>query len=199
MASGKDYTVEQLLEQIRKYKHYFGTSGGVTVSGGEPLLQIDFVTKLFKILKAENIHTCIDTSGVLFNPSNTEKFDELLKYTDLILLDIKHINSAKHKSLTGFNNDNILNFAKFLDKHNKPTWIRYVLVPTLTDDTQSLKELRCFLNTLNNVEKIEVLPYHSLGKSKYDKMNLEYSLNHIPQPTKQQIDIANRILKGENK
>lgn len=199
MQTGTDYSVEQLLDQIRKYKHYFGTDGGVTVSGGEPLVQIDFVTKLFKILKAENIHTCIDTSGVLFNPSNTKQIDELLKYTDLVLLDIKHINSAKHKSITGFNNENILSFAKHLNKTNKPMWVRYVLVPTLTDDTQSLMALKEFLNTLDNVKKIEVLPYHSLGEAKYGKLGIDYPLHHIPQPTEQQIDIANKILIGENK
>lgn len=197
--AGKDYSVEQLLSEIRKYKHYFGNNGGVTISGGEPLVQIDFVIKLFKVLKAEKIHTCIDTSGVLFNPSNTEKIEELLKYTDLVLLDIKHINSAKHKQLTGFNNENILSFAKFLNTLNKPVWIRYVLVPTLTDDTAALVELRNFLNTLSNVEKIEVLPYHSLGIAKYDKMGISYPLRNIPQPTKHQINKANKILIGENK
>ena len=197
--AGKDYSVEQLLSEIRKYKHYFGNNGGVTISGGEPLVQIDFVIKLFKVLKAEKIHTCIDTSGVLFNPSNTEKIEELLKYTDLVLLDIKHINSAKHKQLTGFNNENILSFAKFLNTLNKPVWIRYVLVPTLTDDSAALVELRNFLNTLSNVEKIEVLPYHSLGVAKYDKMGISYPLRNIPQPTKQQINKANKILLGENK
>lgn len=197
--AGKDYSVEQLLSEIRKYKHYFGNNGGVTISGGEPLVQIDFVIKLFKVLKAEKIHTCIDTSGVLFNPSNTEKIEELLKYTDLVLLDIKHINSAKHKQLTGFNNENILSFAKFLNTLNKPVWIRYVLVPTLTDDTAALVELRNFLNTLSNVEKIEVLPYHSLGVAKYDKIGISYPLRNIPQPTENQINIANKILKGENK
>ncbi len=197
--AGKDYSVEQLLSEIRKYKHYFGNNGGVTISGGEPLVQIDFVIKLFKVLKAEKIHTCIDTSGVLFNPSNTEKIEELLKYTDLVLLDIKHINPAKHKQLTGFNNENILSFAKFLNTLNKPVWIRYVLVPTLTDDTAALVELRNFLNTLSNVEKIEVLPYHSLGVAKYDKMGISYPLRNIPQPTKHQINKANKILLGENK
>ena len=199
MHAGKDYSVEQLLEQIRKYTHYFGKDGGVTVSGGEPMLQIDFLIKLFKILKAENIHTCIDTSGVLFNPANTEKIEELLKYTDLVLLDIKHINPIKHKSITGFDNNNVLKFAKFLNALNKPVWIRYVLVPTLTDDTQSLIELKTFLNTLINIKKIEVLPYHSLGVSKYDQMGIDYPLRHIQQPTNNQIIKAKQILIGENK
>lgn len=199
MLAGKDYTVDNLLDQIRKYKHYFGKDGGVTVSGGEPLNQIDFVTNLFKVLKAENINTCIDTSGVLFNPQDTKKFDELLKYTDLVLLDIKHIDSAKHKKLTGFNNENILKFAKYLDKNNIPMWVRYVLVPTLTDDVESLKALKEFLNTLSNVKKIEVLPYHNLGVSKYTQLNIDYPLKNISEPSQSQIDIANKILTGENK
>ena len=199
MFAGKDYTVEELLNEIRKYKHYFGKDGGVTVSGGEPLTQIDFVTKLFKILKAENINTCIDTSGILFNVKNIAKFEELLKYTDLVLLDIKHINPIQHKSITGFSNENVLEFAKFLNQINKPVWIRHVLVPTLTDNTSSLTELKDFLNTLNNVKKIEVLPYHSLGKSKYEALGLDYPLSHIPPPTEQQLNIANKILRGDNK
>ena len=199
MFAGKDYTVEQLLSEIRKYRHYFGSDGGVTVSGGEPLAQIDFVTKLFKMLKAENIHTCIDTSGALFNPINAQKYEELLKYTDLVLLDIKHIDSAKHKLLTGFDNVNILEFARFLNKLNKPVWIRHVLVPTLTDDIQSLNELKAFLTTLDNIKKVEVLPYHCLGVSKYDKLGIDYPLNNLPSPTEQQINIANKILRGENK
>ena len=197
--SGKEMSVEDLMTEIRKYKHYFGDNGGVTVSGGEPLLQIDFVTQLFKVLKAENIHTCIDTSGILFNDTNIEKFDTLIKYTDLVLLDIKHINSANHKTLTGFANDNVLNFAKYLNQHNIPTWIRYVLVPTINDDQNSLLKLREFLNTLSNVEKIEILPYHTLGIDKYKQLGMEYPLSHITTPTDEQIEFANKILKGENK
>lgn len=197
--SGKEMSVDDLMAEIRKYKHYFGTNGGVTVSGGEPLIQIDFVTQLFKVLKAENIHTCIDTSGILFSNSNLNKIEELLKYTDLVLLDIKHINPTNHKTLTGFNNENILNFAKLLSDKNIPTWIRYVLVPTINDDKTSLNELKQFLNTLKNVKKIEILPYHTLGVEKYKQMNIDYPLKHIKPPTQEQIEYANKILKGENK
>ena len=199
ICNGKEMSVEDLIIEIHKYKHYFGTYGGVTVSGGEPLMQIDFVTNLFKALKNENIHTCLDTSGILFNNQlqTLDRINELLQYTDLVLLDIKHINSARHKRLTGFNNDNVLDFAKFLNKKNIPMWIRYVLVPTINEDIESLTELRQFLNTLNNIEKIEVLPYHTLGVTKYKQLGINYLLNDITPPTDEQIKIANQILKGE--
>lgn len=199
ICNGKEMSVEDLIIEIHKYKHYFGTDGGVTVSGGEPLMQIDFVTELFKALKNENIHTCLDTSGILFNNQlqTLDRINELLQYTDLVLLDIKHINSARHKRLTGFNNDNVLDFAKFLNKKNIPMWIRYVLVPTINEDIESLTELRQFLNTLNNIEKIEVLPYHTLGVTKYKQLGINYLLNDITPPTDEQIKIANQILKGE--
>ena len=197
--AGKEMSVEEIMQQVRKYKHYFTNGGGVTVSGGEPLIQIDFVTQLFKVLKAENIHTCIDTSGILFNDTNIEKFDTLIKYTNLVLLDIKHINSLSHKTLTGFTNDNVLNFARYLDKHNIPTWIRYVLVPTINDDQDSLVKLREFLDSLNNVKKIEILPYHTLGVDKYKQLGIDYPLKHISTPTNEQIEFANKILKGEYK
>jgi len=196
--AGKEISVDELMQQIRKYKHYFNNGGGVTVSGGEPLMQIDFVTQLFKVLKAENIHTCIDTSGILFNDANIEKFNTLMKYTDLVLLDIKHINSSIHKTLTGFDNDNILNFARYLNQNNIPTWIRYVLVPTIHHDQDSLVKLREFLDTLNNIEKIEILPYHTLGVDKYKQLGMDYPLKHISTPTNEHIEFANKILKGEN-
>lgn len=198
--NGKEMSVEDLLTEIHKYKHYFGKDGGVTVSGGEPLMQIEFVTKLFKALKSENINTCLDTSGVLFSeqPNILQKINELLKYTDLILLDIKHINNNKHKNLTGFNNDNILEFARFLNNKNIPIWVRYVLVPSINEDIESLTALREFLNTINNVKKIEILPYHTMGISKYKELGINYQLHAVTPPTNEQIEIATKILKGEN-
>lgn len=194
---GTDKSVEELLTEIRKYRNYIGSNGGVTVSGGEPLMQIEFVTELFKALKNENIHTCIDTSGILFDINNHAQIDQLLQYTDLVLLDIKHINTNKHKYLTGFNNENVLNFARFLSSKNIPIWVRYVLVPSINDDTESLTNLRQFLDSLVNVENIEILPYHTLGVVKYEKLGIPYKLKDILPPTQQQIDLANKILKGE--
>ena len=198
---GKDVSVEELVFEINKYRNYFGSDGGVTVSGGEPLGQINFVIELFKVLKKEGINTCLDTSGVLFNRNkNTlERFDELIKYTDLVLLDIKHIDDEKHKNLTLHSNKNILDFAQYLDENNVPIWVRYVLVPTINEDNNSLINLRNFLDTLSNVNKIEILPYHTMGKMKYDKLCIKYPLEGVETPTKEQIDIANKILKGEKK
>lgn len=191
---GKEVSIDSLLCEINKYKHYFGNNGGVTVSGGEPLLQIDFITDLFKRLKAKNIHTCLDTSGITFD-KNSAKFDELIKYTDLVLLDIKHIDREQHKLLTGHYNDNILAFAQYLDKHNIPVWIRHVLVPTVTALKQPLEQLKQFVDGLKNVEKVEILPYHTLGLHKYEKLGLEYSLKGVKPPSKEEIEMANKILQ----
>ena len=198
---GREMSVEELVTQISKYRNYFGKEGGVTVSGGEPLVQIDFVAELFKTLKDQGINTCLDTSGVLFNrdPKILSKFDELIKYTDLVLLDIKHIDAEKHKILTAHSNKNILDFAKYLNDKNVKMWIRYVLVPTINEDEESLNNLRQFIDTLSNVEKIEILPYHTMGVSKYEKLGIKYPLEGVNTPTNDQIDIANKILKGEIK
>ena len=196
---GTEKSVEELVTEIKKYKHYFGETGGVTVSGGEPLAQIDFLTELFEALKGEGIHTCLDTSGVTFNTTmqTLKKFDKLMEFTDLVLLDIKHIDRDKHKSLTGHYNDSVLEFARYLDKKSIPVWIRHVLVPGVTADKKQLTKLREFLDTLTNVEKIEVLPYHTLGVSKYEKLGLDYSLKGVDAPTSEEIEIANTILQKE--
>ena len=185
---GKTYESQELVEEILKYKNYYGTSGGVTVSGGEPLLQIDFVIELFQKLKINNIHTACDTSGFMFNPNDeisVKKHQELIKYTDLFLLDIKHIDNLAHKELTNVNNDNVLAFAKFLSDNNKDMWIRHVLVPTINDDELSLKRLKEFISTLKSVKKVELLPYHTMGVEKYKSLCLTYSLEGISPPTQE--------------
>ena len=201
MQGGNEMSVTELVQEVKKYKNYFGNNGGVTVSGGEPLIQIDFVTELFKTLKLEGIHTCIDTSGAIFNREKAvvKKFDELMKYTDLVLLDLKHIDTNKHQKLTTFHNDNILDFAKYLDSHNIPMWIRHVLVPGINDDVESLSNLADFIKTLNNVQNIEILPYHTMGIAKYKELGLQYPLEGVESPSKESIEVANRILKGDNK
>ena len=194
---GKEYDVETVCAQALRYRNYFGEKGGVTVTGGEPLLQIDFVIELFKRLKAEGVHTCIDTSGYMFNPENAEsvrKHEELLKVTDLFLLDIKHIDDACHTALTGKSNKNTLAFAKFLSERNKPVWIRHVLVPEHTDDDDALRTLRKFIDGLTNVEKIEVLPYHTMGVVKYENLGYEYPLQGLESPTKERVKNAKEIL-----
>lgn len=199
-AGGEEYTVEAVVERALRYKNYFGDNGGVTVTGGEPLVQIDFVIELFKQLKAKGIHTCIDTSGIMFHPTSensVEKHTELLKVADLFLLDIKHIDDEACKKLTGQSNENTLAFARFLSEHNKPIWIRQVLVPGITDSTETLQKTRAFIETLQTVERVEVLPYHSMGEVKYQKLGLEYPLKGVEAPSKDEVARARQILRGE--
>ncbi len=200
VGNGKAVEVDELFEQAMKYKNYFSKGGGITLTGGEPLLQMDFCIELLKKFKEAGVHTAVDTSGFMFDSKREEcvqKHLALLKYTDLFLLDIKHISSAKHKDLTGVPNDNTLAFAKFLSDHDKSMWVRYVLVPGLTTDEQDLRGLRAFLDTLKTVEKIEVLPYHTMGVPKYKKLNIPYPLDGVKTPSKEQVDFARKILRGE--
>lgn len=190
---GKEYSVDDIVNEILKYKNYY-KNGGVTISGGEPLLQIDFVIEIFKKLKKYNMHTAIDTSGITFNENQIEKFDELNKYTDLYLLDIKEIDEKKHIELTGKSNKNILEFAQYLSKNNKKVWIRHVIVPTINLDKDDLIKTREFINTLNNVERVDVLPYHTLGVHKYKELGLKYPLEGVRTPTSEEIKFAKEIL-----
>ena len=191
MTKGKKYSVEEIVDEVVKYKNYFENNGGVTISGGEPLFQIDFLIELCKSLKQQKIHVALDTSGYA-----TERIDELIKYVDLFLLDIKHIDEKKHIELTTKSNKKILAFAKFLSDNNKNMWIRYVLVPGMTNDTEDLVNLKEFIMGLNNVLKIEILPYHTLGKDKYKKMNIDYQLEDVLPPSKEEIKKAKVILNG---
>lgn len=196
---GTEMSVAELIAEVKKYKNYFGKDGGVTVTGGEPLLQIDFVIELFKALRRQKINTCLDTSGILFStkPSVQKKYDELIKYTDLVLLDIKHIDSEKHKSLTGQDNQNVLAFAKYLSAKKIPMWVRFVLVPTVTDQLDDIQELRKFIDSLKSVVKIEVLPYHTMGEKKYSELGLAYRLAGIKPPAPELIAKVSQILRGE--
>ncbi len=185
-----DSVLRKMLRNISFYKR-----GGITATGGEPLLQIDFLTMLFKKAKENDIHTCLDTSGITFNVSDTQKIDTLLEYTDLVLLDIKHIDSDKHKALTGFPNHNILSFARYLNQKNIPVWIRHVVVPGITDDKEYLEKLGNFLSDFDNVEKIETLPYHSMAKHKYENLGIDYPLSDTPNATKEQARWAKDIIE----
>lgn len=190
--SGTTISVSELVKEVLKYKTYIDNSnGGVTVSGGEPLLQTEFVTEFFKELKKLNIHTALDTAGSL---PISDKLKELLKYTDLVLLDIKHINNEKAINLTGISNKNNLEFAKYLSNINIPVWIRQVLIPGYTDDKFDLIKLKEFLNTLKNVEKVEILPYHDLGKFKWEKLGDKYELENVKSPTNEDIQKAKNLL-----
>lgn len=196
-AGGKPYDENTLTKEVLKYKNYFGANGGVTVSGGEPLLQIDFIIAFFKKLKEYGIHTCVDTSGYMFDPNNAEsvkKHEELIEVADLFLLDIKNIVSEKHKEITGKGNEHTLAFAKFLSEHGKKMWIRYVLVPELSDNDDEIQKLKEFIDTLATVEKIEVLPYHTMGINKYKNLGIPYPLEGVEPPTKERVLNARRIL-----
>lgn len=193
---GELMTPEEVLKKALRYKTYWKEKGGITVSGGEALLQIDFVTELFRLAKEKGVNTCLDTSG---NPFSMEepfksKFDELMKYTDLFMLDIKHMDDAAHRKLTGQTNQNILEMAAYLSDHGKAMWIRHVLMPGITTEEDELHRLRSFLDTLKTVERVEVLPYHTLGVFKWKELGIPYQLEGVDPPTKEQIDRAKEIL-----
>lgn len=191
---GKEMDSDEIVEEVLKYKAYL-SNGGITISGGEPLAQIDFVMDVFTQLKAHGIHTCIDTSGYYFNENTKKRYDQLLEVCDLFLLDIKHMDDAKHKKITGVSNKNPLAFAQYLSQKHKPMWIRHVLVPGYSDGMNDLINLRVFINQLSSVEKVEVLPYHTMGVNKYKQMNLIYPLDHVEAPSKELIQQAKDILE----
>lgn len=196
MKTGTLYTADELLKKAVKYRAYWGTTGGITVSGGEPLLQIDFLTELFEKAKAMGIHTTLDTSGNPFTRKEPffSKFQKLMEYTDLVMLDIKHIDEEQHIRLTGQTNRNILDMAEYLDETGKAVWIRHVLVPERSDYDEYLIRLDGFIRKLHNVEKVEVLPYHTLGAYKWKELGLNYELEGIEPPTAERIRNANELL-----
>ncbi len=190
---------DDLLQRALRYKAYWGKEGGITVSGGEALLQIDFLIELFTKAKALGINTCLDTSGQPFRnePGFLAKMDQLVAVTDTILLDIKHIDSEAHKRLTGHPNENILEMARYLSNKQVPVWIRYVLVPGITDSEEHLARLGQFIRTLSNIKRVEVLPYHTLGVFKWKELGMTYELEDVPTPTKEQIARAEQIIKAQ--
>lgn len=193
ISTGEIVNIKELVNKIEKYSTYFKASnGGVTISGGEPLLQVDFLINLFKELKKLGIHTAIDTSGMV---DITDKVKELISLTDLFLLDIKHINSEKCKELVGFLNEKELEFARYLNSINKPMWIRQVLIPGITDEKEDLLRLKKFIKYLSNVEKVEILKYHDMGKFKWEQMGYKYELDSIPNATDEDVKKVKEILE----
>lgn len=189
-------TSEEILAKYAKNASFY-KNGGITVTGGEPLLQLDFVIDLFKKAKEKNIHTCLDTSGITFNEKDLSKYEQLIKVTDLVMLDIKHINNTKHKEITEKENDNILRFAKFLDQNNVNMYIRHVIVENYTTDEKDLFELGRFIGSLKNVKALDVLPFHNLGKVKYEKLGVPYKLKDMEDLSKEKAQIAKKhILNG---
>ncbi len=199
IGAGTEMDASYIIEQYERNKSFY-TDGGLTVTGGEPLLQIDFVLELFKLAKEKNIHTCIDTSGITYKPDNqayNKKLDELMPLTDLVMLDIKHIDPVKHKELTQQPNDGILAFAKYLDEKNVSMWIRHVVVPGITDDDKYLYQLGYFIGQFKNLKALDVLPYHDMAKPKYENLGIDYKLKDVP-PLDPKIAIEKKavILEG---
>ena len=170
----EEYTAKELIDKILRYKPYFKNNGGVTFSGGEPLLQKDFLLECLKLCKKENIHTCLDTAGSILDCK------EILEYTDLVILDIKGTNKENYKNMTNYNIENSLEFLKLCQEMNKKLWLRIVIVPGINDNEDYIKELIEFIKPIKNVEKIELLPYHTLGNHKYEELNIEYKLKDTP-------------------
>ena len=196
MNSGSVRSAQSLIQEYERNKAFY-SKGGITVTGGEALMQIDFVLELFQLAKQKQIHTCLDTSGVTYRPGESEynrKLDALMAVTDLVLLDIKHIDPEGHKTLTGHDNGGILAFAKYLEEKQVPVWIRHVIVPGITDDAALLTRLGTFLGTLSNIKALDVLPYHIMGVTKYDQLGMDYPLKDVPPATKEQAANAKKVI-----
>ena len=181
IGKGQEVTAHEIIQKWKQNQSFY-RNGGITVTGGEPLLQVDFLIELFKLAKKEGIHTCIDTSGITYSSTNhayIEKLDILMQYTDLVMLDIKHIDPEHHQRLTSKNNEGILAFAKYLEAKDIPLWIRHVVVEGYTDDPTYLYKLGEFIGSLKNLEALDVLPYHTMGESKYHELGIEYKLKGL--------------------
>lgn len=196
---GELMEASDILDKAENYRSYWGPQGGITVSGGEALAQIDFVIDLFTQAHERGINTCLDTSLAPFTRTEPffSKFNQLLEVTDLIMADIKHIDPEVHKQLTGRSNDNILDCLRYLSEVGQPVWIRQVLVAGYTDDDAYLHQTHDFIASLNNVERVEVLPYHTLGTFKWEELGIPYTLSDVEPPTPARTAEALAILKGE--
>ena len=184
-------TPEEVMKEILKVKGFI-RSGGVTVSGGEPLLQPEFLIELFKLCKESGIHTALDTSGYIFD----EKAKEVLEYVDMVLLDIKHINPMKYKILTSVSLEHTLKFAEYLSSINKPVWVRYVLVPGYSDDEEDLHEWAKFVSQFWNIERVDILPFHQMGTYKWENLGKDYKLKDVKTPTREEVEKAEEIFKS---
>lgn len=193
-----EMSVDEILQKFERNQCFY-ESGGITATGGEPLLQLDFLTDLFTAFHEKGIHTCLDTSGICFDPAgaDTDKYRKLASVTDLCMLDIKEIDSDKHRKLTGKDNQNVLAFSRFMDDLGVRLWVRHVLVPGITDDDNDLFELGKYLATLKNLETLDVLPYHTMGVPKYERLGIEYPLKDIPAAQKELVLVKKaQIMKG---
>lgn len=193
---GRAVTVDEILDEYDSIKEFL-KSGGITCTGGEPLAQPEFLAELFKEAKSRGIHTCLDTSGAVFNQKLIDKIDKVIDNTDLVMLDIKHIDSAEHKKLTGMPNEHILAFAEYLRDRNIELWVRHVVVPGITDNEEYLFKLGEYLSTLSNLKALDVLPYHDMGKVKYENLGIDYPLKDVePLPKERAIKARDIIMQG---
>ena len=192
-SGGREVTAEELLAEYDSYKEFL-KSGGITATGGEPLAQPEFVAELFALAKSKGIHTCLDTSGCVYSPDEHSKIDEVLRSTDLVMLDIKHIDDDAHRALTGFGNSHILAFAEHLRDLDIPVWIRHVVVPGITDGEDELLRLGHFLSGLKNLKALDVLPYHDMAKPKYAQLGIEYTLPDTPPLTQEEAVRARDVI-----
>ena len=199
MRKGELRTAQELIDEALDCRSYWGRYGGITVSGGEPLMQIDFLLELFTLAKKEGINTCIDTAGGPFTRDGSwfVVFEKLMDVTDLLLMDIKHIDAAEHEGLTGRGNENIIDMFRYLDTIHKPIWIRHVLVPGISDKDEYLVRTRDFIRTLGNVQRVEILPYHTLGITKYTQLGIPYPLEGVDSPSVERVANARKILECE--
>lgn len=197
---GEEWTAQALFERVYRYRNYWGKKGGVTVSGGEPLRQMEFLTEFFSLARAKGVHTALDTAGQPFRPDDESylaAFDRLMGVTSLVILDLKEIDEQKHIKLTGKTNRNILAMARRVSDLGVPLWIRHVLVPGLTDDEAGLRRTADFIASLKTVQRVEVLPYHTLGLFKWEKLRIPYPLPDAVPPTEEQVKRAERLLQTE--
>lgn len=196
LKDGTEMSVEEILALYEKNRAFY-KNGGITATGGEPLVQMDFLEELFREAKKRNIHTCLDTSGIPFHKSRLQAFERLVKVTDLVMLDLKHADTKRHREITGHPNTSVLDFLKFLDHHDLPVWIRHVLVPGLTDSPEDLIRLGQLLTEYHCLKVLDVLPYHTMGKMKYEEMGIVYPLMDTPEATNAEAYQARQyILQG---
>lgn len=194
--SDKYITPAQVIQKYKDNESFYKNDGGITISGGEPLIHYDFCLEVCKLATKENINVALDTSGATFTKANINKYKKFFDYNTMWLVDIKHINKTKHKTICGINNTNELDLIKFLDANKQRYWVRQVFVPKYTDDKKDLEMLGKFLKSLKHMEKFELLPYHTLGISKYTNLKIPYRLKGIKEPTNKQIKEAMNIIKN---
>lgn len=193
MSGGTEMSVEDILSEYEKGKSFY-KNGGITATGGEPLMQMEFLIELFTKAREKGIHTCLDTSGILFSKDKIDEFDKLTAVSSLVMLDIKHIDDDEHKKLTAHSNKHIFEYLDYLNERNVPVWIRHVIVPNLTLNDKYLEELGQYIGKYRNIQALDVLPYHSMAKTKYKELGMEYPLGDTPEATKEDAIKAKNII-----